>query len=81
MFILCTESVDIVRKHVVLDMGVYNLVADMRWRLYGVEVTVSTSLLPYSSSENQHHHHPHQLNHHDLVRNEFYDTYYIRHTF
>ena len=58
---LCTKSVDIVRKHVVLDMGFYNLVADMRWRLYdGVEVMVSTSLLPYSSSSRDRLHH-HQL--------------------
>ena len=73
---LCSKSADIVRKHAVLGMGVYNLVADMRWRLYdGVEVRVSTSLLPYSSSKYPH---PHQLNHHDLVGNEFYNTHYRR---
>ena len=50
MCIICTTSADIVKKHVVLDTGLYNLgQADMRWRLYGVEVTVSTLLPPCSS--------------------------------
>ena len=61
MCIICTASADIVKKHVVLDTGLYNLgQADMRWRLYGVEVTVSTLLLPNSSSDlHLHHHHHH----------------------
>ena len=37
------------RNQVVLDMVLCNLVADMRWRLYGVEVMVPTLLPPCSS--------------------------------
>ena len=47
-----------VQERRVLDTELYNLgQADMRWRLYGVEVTVSTLLLPYSSSQYHHHRH------------------------